>query len=292
MRVGIVIPFLDEERFLPEVLDAVAGQTRLPDALLLIDDGSRDGSAEIAAGFAAKHPFASLHRRPRRPVLSDRMVHAHELRAFQWALERMPLDWDVAAKLDADVRLTPDALAEMERRLVSDPELGIAGTYLRQLEADGRTVPHRCPEGHVEGATKFYRRACWDDISPVPPILGWDTLDEVRARMRGWRTQSFSVPSGSPLHLRRTASHDGVLRGFRRMGLAAYAYGAHPAHVLAATAARLGDRPRGLCALNYLAGWALAAVRPVPRAEPEARAFVRRENLRRLRGMLAGGLHA
>jgi glycosyltransferase involved in cell wall biosynthesis len=260
MRIAVVIPFLNEERHLPTVLDALASQSRAPDSLVLVDDGSSDASAEIAARFADAHDYAILLRRPRRAAMSDRMAQAHELRAFHWALERIAIDWDVVGKLDADVSLTPDSLAEIERRIESDPELGIAGTHIWQLEPDGTRSEHRCPEGHVEGATKFYRRACWEEISPLPAILGWDTIDEVRARMHGWRTQSFSPPSGRPLHLRRTASHD-------------------------------GQPPRVLFALNYLAGWTLAALRRVPRAEPEARAFVRRENLRRLRGTL-GGQHA
>ena len=56
----------------------------------------------------------------------------------------------------------------------------------------------RIGAGHVHGATKFFRRACWEQISPVPPILGWDTIDESTARMRGWRTQSFAMPDGDP----------------------------------------------------------------------------------------------
>jgi biofilm PGA synthesis N-glycosyltransferase PgaC len=288
----VVIPFLDEERHLTQVLNALDAQTRTPDELILVDDGSTDTSAAIASQFAANRSWAHLLRRPARTPEPDRMARAHELLAFQWGLGRAAVEWDVAGKLDADVSLTPDALAELERRFQLDESLGIAGTFLAEIGPDGLAARHRCPPGHVEGAAAFYRRACWDEVAPLPAILGWDTIDEVRARMAGWQTETFAVPSGDPLHLRRTGSEDGILRGFRRAGLAAYAYGAHPLHVLAAAAARLGDRPRGLCALNYLAGWALAAVRRVPRAEPAARLYMRREHVRRLRGLVARGFHA
>jgi biofilm PGA synthesis N-glycosyltransferase PgaC len=286
VRLVLVVPFLNEERFLPEVLGSVAAQTRPPDTLVLVDDGSTDRSFEIASAFAARHRYARVLRRPPRPPKRDRMVGANELKAFTWALRQLEPDWEVAGKLDADLRLTPECLAEIERRMVADPALGMAGAFLDQLDDQGQPTRHLCPEWHVEGGTSFYRRACWNAIAPLPAILGWDTIDEVRARMSGWRTQSFTIPSGNPLHLRRTGSHDGVLRGFRRAGLAAYAYGAHPAHVFAAAAVRLRERPRVLCSLHYLAGWAIAAARRVPRAEPEARAFVRDENLRRLRAAL------
>ncbi len=292
MRIAVVIPFLDEERHLGDVLAALAEQTRTPDELVLVDDGSSDASPAIAARFAARFPWVRLLHRPPRAPEPDRMLRAHDLRAFQCGVEGATIHWDVAGKLDADVRLPTDALAELERRFELEPRLGIAGTFLAESAPDGRPRRHRCPPEHVEGATAFYRRECWEEIAPLPAILGWDTIDEVRARMAGWRTESFAMPSGDPLHLRRTGSQDGILRGFRRAGLAAYAYGAHPLHVLAAAAARAGDRPRGLCALNYLAGWAVAGVRRVPRAEPEARLYMRRENVRRLRSLVAGGFRA
>jgi biofilm PGA synthesis N-glycosyltransferase PgaC len=124
---------------------------------------------------------------------------------------------------------------------------------------------------------------------PLPHILGWETIDEVRARMHGWRTRSFPMPSGDPLILRPTGTHDGGLRGFRRGGRYAYPYGAHPLHMLASAVVRARDRPRLLGGMNYLIGWAGAALGRCPRAEPEVRRTVRRENIARLRRIAALG---
>jgi poly-beta-1,6-N-acetyl-D-glucosamine synthase len=216
------------------------------------------------------------------------MAAAAELDAFTWALGQAA-EWDVAGKLDADIELTPDCLAEIERRLEADPALGIAGSYL-SVELDGVRRRQRCPPHHVEGGISFYRRECFEQVFPLPLILGWDTIDEVRARLRGWHTASFAVPSGDPLLLRPTGSYDGVLRGYRRTGVAAYAYGAHPLHVLASSLMRAADKPRLLCAANYLIGWTAAALRRYPRAEPEVRREVRRENLARLRRAIDPGV--
>jgi poly-beta-1,6-N-acetyl-D-glucosamine synthase len=287
MRILIVMSFLNEEEHLPIALEALAGQTRQPDSLVLVDDGSTDRSAEIASAFAATHEYAKLLHRPKRPPMRDRMLQAHEVQAFQWGLGQLDEEWDVVAKFDADIQLTNGALAELERRLQDDPSIGIAGFKLSRIEPDGRRVLERCPDWHARGPTKFYRRQCWEAIAPLPPIVGWETTDEARARMLGWRTVGFRAASGDPVHLRRTGSYDGVLRGYRRAGLAAYAYGAHPLHVCAAGASRLADPPRVLCGLNYLLGWAMAGIRRVPRAEPAARAFTRREDLRRLRGRVS-----
>lgn len=55
-RVSIIIIFLDEERFLEEAIESVFQQTFQDWELLLVDDGSTDGSTEIARRCAAAHP--------------------------------------------------------------------------------------------------------------------------------------------------------------------------------------------------------------------------------------------
>jgi hypothetical protein len=216
------------------------------------------------------------------------MITAPELRSFLWAVERLEEPYDVVVKMDADLRLSPELVAEMERQLLADPRLGIAGTYLSAPVAGGGLVRERNPAYHARGPAKFYRRACLEQILPISFAIGWDTIDEVKARMYGWRTQSFELPGGDVIHLRPTGSHDGALRGFRRDGDGAYRYGAHPLHVLLGTLNRLRDRPFVLGGLHYGAGWALAAARRVPRVEPEVRAHARREQLLRIRGFVSG----
>ncbi len=290
IRMLVVVPFLNEERYLGELLQSVGGQTRPPDRLLLVDDGSDDDSPAIAAEFAARHPYAAVLRRPPRKVGRDRLAHGVALTAFEWALQRAEEPWDVAAKVDADLRLPPSMLATLERELIVDQRLGIVGTFLAELGPDGVPARHRCPEDHVNGATKFYRRECHEQISPIPSLLGWDTIDEIRARLRGWTTRSVDLPEGDPLHLRPMGTHDGLLRGYRRWGTCAYTYGEHPIHVMATAVQRLADRPPVLGSLNYVLGWMLAGLRRMPRAERELREYVAQDTRRRvLRRLMLGG---
>jgi hypothetical protein len=158
----------------------------------------------------------------------------------------------------------------------------MAGPYLSVAESEGRTTRQRCPPSHVEGPMKAYRRDCLEEIGPLPAILGWDTIDEIAARVRGWRTTSIAVPGGDPIHLRPMGSHDGLLRGFRRWGVCAWGYGEHPLHVLLVAVQRLRDRPPVLGSVNYVIGWALAGMRGAPRADQRIRAEVRRDQLHRI----------
>ena len=195
---------------------------------------------------------------------------------------------DIVAKLDADLRLPPGALAAVETRFLDDPQLGICGPRLRTIDATGRDVSHHTRPEHVEGAAKFYRRACWDAIAPLPPILGWDTIDEVRARMRGWRTAGGDPADHPVLHVRPMGAHDGALRARLRWGKCAYGYGEHPVHALLFAATQSREPPIGIGAAAYLAGCSLAALRRAPRAEPELRAYVRADQLHRIARRVTG----
>ncbi len=55
-RVSIITIFYNEERFLSEAVDSVIAQTYDDWELLLVDDGSTDGSSAIAQAFAQTHP--------------------------------------------------------------------------------------------------------------------------------------------------------------------------------------------------------------------------------------------
>jgi len=285
MKLIILIPFLNEEKYIGRLMDSFAAQTRRPDCLVLADDGSTDQSAKMADDFAVQHPFVKVVHLPRRPAEADRLAKAAELNAFHRALEACNhgRDFDVIAKMDGDLDLPPDALATLMQQFEADPKLGIAGTYLSLIGPDGKPQRERSNPLHVRGATKFYRRQCYEQIAPLPQILGWDTIDEMRAAMHGWQVKNFELSSRDIIHLRPTGSYNGALRGYRRRGLAAYAYGAHPLFVLLGGLSRMREKPRIMAGLYYLIGFVSAALKHVPRAEPELRAAVRRDHLARLR---------
>lgn len=283
MIIVAILVFLNEEGYLEEMLASMAAQERHPDRLVLVDDGSTDRSPALARAFAAQHEWATVVSRPRRPVAPDRLVAAQELLAFQSAVANLDEPWGVVGKLDADLQLTPMTLATIAREFEADPRLGMAGTHLVEPSQSGERKRMLAPDRHVHGQTKFYRRACWEQIIPLPAILGWDTIDELRAELRGWRVCSFVPPDGEPLHRRIMGSYDGEMRGFRRWGQGAWAYGEHPLHLVLVGFQRAADRATPSGSLHYVAGWAWAGLRRLPRAEPELRAYVRQDQLRRIR---------
>jgi biofilm PGA synthesis N-glycosyltransferase PgaC len=286
VRSAVVVVFLNEAQHLPTFLASMAAQTRPPDQLLLVDDGSVDDSVEIAEAFAAEHPYARVARRPQRPAESDRLATAAELRAFHMAVQQLDDHWNVVAKVDADLELRPNHLETVLAAIEADPKLGVVGAYLRAREADGTLERERHPAYHVRGPNKFYRRACFEQIEPLPEILGWDTIDEIRARSHGWRTTSVALEGGDSVHLRPTGAHGGRLRAYRRWGLCAWGYGSHPLSVMLGSVYRLRQRPYVISGLNYLWGYVHAALRRAPQVDAETKRYNRREEKDRILRML------
>jgi biofilm PGA synthesis N-glycosyltransferase PgaC len=285
-HLAMVICFLNEAEHLPTLLDSLSRQTEPPDQVLLVDDGSTDGSEMIAARCAASWPHVRALRRPPRPAETDRLAQAPELQAFAWGVTRLTPGWDIVAKLDGDLKLSADLCESVRDEFAADERLGIAGSYLSLITPDGelQREPHR-PD-HVRGATKFYRRACFEAIEPLPAFLGWDTVDELRARQRGWTTRSFSPAAGDTIHLRPTGAHDGRLRAYRRWGQCAWAYGSHPLWVVLGALRRTRRTPYILAGASFWWGWAAAGLRGYPRAESQLRAYTRREQIGTIRAAL------
>ncbi|WP_405017784.1 bifunctional glycosyltransferase family 2 protein/CDP-glycerol:glycerophosphate glycerophosphotransferase [Kitasatospora sp. NBC_00070] len=55
-RLSVVVPIYNVERYLEECLDSIAAQTFGDLECVMVDDGSKDGSAAIAEAYAAKDP--------------------------------------------------------------------------------------------------------------------------------------------------------------------------------------------------------------------------------------------
>ena len=50
-RVSVIIPVYNGERYLGEALESVVGQTLRPSEVIVVNDGSTDGSGAVAAGY-------------------------------------------------------------------------------------------------------------------------------------------------------------------------------------------------------------------------------------------------
>lgn len=59
-RVAVVVPCRNEARYIGSLLDALAAQTRPPDEVVIVDDGSTDGTAAVVDAWAHAHSVLSV----------------------------------------------------------------------------------------------------------------------------------------------------------------------------------------------------------------------------------------
>jgi len=64
--ISLVIPVYNGVGYLPELLESIAGQTRLPDEIIFVDDGSTDASASLLLEFSDRIPNVKIFRQENR----------------------------------------------------------------------------------------------------------------------------------------------------------------------------------------------------------------------------------
>jgi len=278
LRYSIIVPARDEEQHLTRMLESLLAQ-RLPFVSLhVVDDGSCDGTAEILKTYSkicAKLRVTTLPRTAKRREGGESAVQI-AFGSVNWELI------DVLARLDADISFGSDFFEILMEKFDQDPKLGIASGVIYE-ESNGKWTAKRGPAYHTRGATKLYRRECYQRIEPIGTCLGWDGQDEARANCYGWKTQSFN--DAHVFHHRPVGAVAGRSRYYRNLGLSAYYIGYHPFYMLARALATIGRQPYMLGSLLMLTGMAEGYWRKLPREDrTEVISFVREQQINRLLG--------
>lgn len=281
MRYVIITPVRDEERYIEDTLGSVCSQTTLPVEWVIVDDGSSDHTGDIADRYAAKYPWIHVLRRENRGF---RKSGGGVMEAFYDGYNVLQCkDWDFVVKLDGDLSFEPDYFEQCLEYFRRDPKLGIGGGEILH-DIAGQIKTEENPHFHVRGATKIYRKACWEAIGGLWRAPGWDTIDEVKANMLGWKTYTFG--DLSLFHHRLTGSEEGLFRDRVKHGVACYVSGYHPLFVAASCVRRVTQKPRVIGSIGIFYGFLKSHVTRYPRLEDRSYfAYIRGQQLRRLLGM-------
>ncbi|MFF9563043.1 glycosyltransferase [Leifsonia sp. NPDC014704] len=105
---SVVIPALDDAEMLTRCLEDLAAQLRPADEIIVVDNGSSDGTADVARAAGA-----TVVEQPHRGI---------------WPAASTGYDaasGDIIARLDADSRPPADWLLHIEAEFVDAPELGV-----------------------------------------------------------------------------------------------------------------------------------------------------------------------
>ena len=123
---SVVIPVFNAESYLGEAIGSALAQTLPPLEVLVVDDGSTDGSRAVAEGFGGR---VRVFSGPNAGPSAARNRGVREARG----------GW--VAFLDADDRFEPGYLEAAEAHLASHPGVGLLCSGVRILE-EGRKTSH------------------------------------------------------------------------------------------------------------------------------------------------------
>lgn len=270
---ALVTPVRDEEQYISAMMDSILAQQILPARWIIVDDGSTDRTPQIVASYASRFDLVELIRLPARTKRN-----AGGEQAITRALERLKLDqYDFLGRFDADLVFDTPYIAQILGEFERDPKLGIAGGGL-YVEKNDRIELERVPEYHVRGALKMYRRECFEQIGGITDRIGWDTIDEVYAWTKGWKTRSFF--DYRVIHRRPTGEGIAAKRIHWQRGKAEYYTWSHPLFVLAKAAKIAWENLSVVVPACFLAGFTSCYLRRDARLQDSAFAKKRREQQR------------
>jgi glycosyltransferase involved in cell wall biosynthesis len=167
---SVWMPSYNHAQYLPAAIESVLGQTLRDVELVIADDGSTDGSFEIAQGYAAAHPH--------RITLLTHPGHANLGTTATANLAYTATRGRFVAGMASDDMLYPDSLERRVAHLQRNPRLGFVYGYAHLVDGSGRRLPvrafgtnqtragrtlERLIQGNqIPGVTLLLRRECTD----------------------------------------------------------------------------------------------------------------------------------
>jgi poly-beta-1,6-N-acetyl-D-glucosamine synthase len=177
----IISPVRNEKGNIEKTIASVVNQTVLPQEWILINDNSDDGTELILEDTTDKYKWIKVIK-PDCFEISDyssRLVHL-----FYFGLHQIDQLPEYIVKLDGDLSFKSSFFENLLAQFKNNQNLGIASGH---LTING--VPEKIfktPYISTRGAAKVYRTTCLEDIGGIISFQGWDTLDNVAARAKGW----------------------------------------------------------------------------------------------------------
>ena len=204
MKIAAIVPTYNGGEQLRECLQGIAGSDRKPDQVVVVDDGSIDGSAAAAEEFGFE--ILTLSDGPRGPARA-RNHGVHEASGA-----------DVLFFVDADVVVHPDTLTRVEQHLVENPGVAaLFGSYDQSPPARAtvslykKLLHHYVHQTSKPEASTFWagcgaiRRAAFHDVGGFNETYTRPSIEDIelgaRLRKAGYRIRLF--PDVQATHLKR-----------------------------------------------------------------------------------------
>jgi len=126
---AIAIPFYNAEKYFAQAIDSVLNQTFTNFELILIDDGSSDGSLEIAQDYAKKDNRIKVYSDGKNKNLAARLNEISSLTQAEYL-----------ARMDADDIMHPKKIEKQLDTLLRNPDIDVLGTNVYSIDDIGKVV--------------------------------------------------------------------------------------------------------------------------------------------------------
>ncbi len=183
-RISAIVSVFNGERYLQEALESVLSQTRPADEIIVVDDGSTDGSADIARAFDRVIVLSQANAGQAAALAAGVARASGTLFAFQdaddlWALDK--LERQLAVLADPSV----EAVFGMSEQFVS-PEL--------EPELHTRFAPpEKILAGEISQAM-LVRRSAFERVGGYDPTLRGAGFTDWLARAKRAGLRSVTLP--------------------------------------------------------------------------------------------------
>lgn len=227
LTVSAIVPVYNGVGHLRETVESLMAQTRMPDEVLLVDDGSTDGSAALISELVAEHSAQVSFR-------SFWQENAGQSAARNFAAAEA--SGELLAFVDQDDLWYPEHVAVLSDQFESAPELGWAYSDFDEIDGSGRLIAREFIRAHqmvhpkttlsqilgsdlmVLPSASVLRRSAYLAVGGFDTELSGYEDDELFIRMFRARWKSAFVPHA--LTMFRTHPASSSRRGsFRRSRL-------------------------------------------------------------------------
>lgn len=265
----LVSPCRNEADFMKQTLDSVVAQSIQPKLWVIVDDGSTDGTPAILADYASRYPFIKIVTRTNR---GHRSVGPGVIEAFYAGFESVDSsEFDFICKLDLDLIMPPRYFEILIQRMNENPRIGTcSGKPYYVDKTSGNLISEGCGNENSIGASKFYRRQCFEQIGGFVRQVMWDGIDGHRCRQLGWIAISWDEPDLRFTHLRPMgSSQQNIFVGRMRHGFGQYFMGTGMIYMLASAVYRMARPPYVTGGMAMFWGYLNSLIKGLPKFEDE-----------------------
>ncbi len=184
MKIAIIIPVHNEAPHIENMLSSIFDQTLKPSEVILVDDQSTDNSFDkINSLIEGRNNFKCIRSNANQV---DHLPGPKVVKAFYQGYNRLEQNYDILCKFDGDIVLPPNYLNHIVALFQTNEKIGMAGGLMFIQKKSQWIYEPIASKNHLRGPIKAYRKACFDDIKGIKPVLGWDTIDVLQAQFHLW----------------------------------------------------------------------------------------------------------